>query len=288
MNHIKVIRLFVCLLIFSACASANQTTSDQSEEEKVKVTKGFFDYKIDVESQKVYLRVEHYDSLFLYLNSLTAGIGSNDIGLDRGQLGNSRMVKFSKYGNKVLLIEPNSSYVAVSDNSLEVRAVEEAFAKSVIASFSIEKKKSGSSNGDWIDITEFITRDAHNIAKTLKDQGQGSYSLDKKASVILAENSFNFPRNTELEAMLTFRGEPKDYEIRSVTPSPEAVTIQVRNSFVALPEEGFDPVKFHPGGGYFGIRKYNYASPIDQPVEERFITKHRLIKKIRMPKFLSR
>ncbi|MCX2744645.1 zinc-dependent metalloprotease [Mangrovivirga sp. M17] len=279
MNHIKLFRLFVSLFILSACASANQAASDETEEDKVKVVEGFFDYKIDAASQKVYLKVKHYDSLFLYINSLTAGIGSNDIGLDRGQLGNSRMVKFSKYGNKVLLIEPNSSYVAVTDNSFEVRAVEEAFAKSVLASFSIEKKKSGSTDGDWIDITDFITRDAHNIAKTLKDQGQGSYTLDKEASVILPEKSFNFPRNTEFEAMLTFRGEPQDYEIRSVTPTAGAVTIQVRNSFVSLPEEGFEPVKFHPGGGYFGIRRYNYASPIDQPIEERFITKHRLIKK---------
>ncbi|NMM46839.1 zinc-dependent metalloprotease [Marinigracilibium pacificum] len=280
---VKQFRLVLLLIpvIFAGCSTThtNSSTSQSDFSDSLVIVDGFLNYHIDSENQKVYLKIDHYDSLFLYINSLAAGVGSNDIGLDRGQLGNSRMVKFSKYGNKVLLIEPNSSYIADTDNILEEKAVEEAFAKSVLASFTLEKKKFSSIGGDWIDITDFLTRDSHGISKTLKNQGQGVYALDKQSSVIISENCFNFPQNTEFETMLTFRGEPKKYEIRSVTPSPDAVTVQVRNSFVALPDGNYKPVKFHPGSGYFDLTRYNYATPIDQPVKERFITRHRLEKK---------
>ena len=56
---------------------------------------------------------------FLYQSSLPAGIGSNDIGLDRGQLGATRIVRFERSGPKVLLIQSNLDYRAVSNDEDE-------------------------------------------------------------------------------------------------------------------------------------------------------------------------
>ena len=97
--------------------------------------RGFFDFRWDEDLGKVFLTIKELDKEFLYVNSLAAGVGSNDIGLDRGQLGNTRVVKFTKVGNKILLIQPNYDYRAESDNIEEVKSVREAFAQSVIWGF---------------------------------------------------------------------------------------------------------------------------------------------------------
>ena len=76
--------------------------------------------------------VDKLDTEFLYVNSLQAGVGSNDIGLDRGQLGDERIVKFVRSGPKLLLVQPNYKFRAISDNEDERLAVKEAFAQSVL------------------------------------------------------------------------------------------------------------------------------------------------------------
>jgi hypothetical protein len=98
---------------------------------------GFFDFYYDINTDKIYLEVENLNSDFLYINSLATGIGSNDIGLDRGQLGSERLVSFQKSGNKLLLIQPNLSFRAITKNKAEENSINEAFAKSVIYGFKI-------------------------------------------------------------------------------------------------------------------------------------------------------
>jgi len=80
---------------------------------------GFFSYHWDARAGKIWLEVDKIGEEFLYVNSLSAGVGSNDIGLDRNQLGDSRIVKFVRSGPKVLLVQPNYQYRAVSDNADE-------------------------------------------------------------------------------------------------------------------------------------------------------------------------
>ena len=77
---------------------------------------GFFDFKYEEKSNKIFLEVDKLNYDFLYIHSLTTGLGSNDIGLDRGQLGDQKIVRFKKYGNKLLLIQPNQNYRAYTDN----------------------------------------------------------------------------------------------------------------------------------------------------------------------------
>ena len=69
---------------------------------------------------------------------VTGGLGSNDIGLDRGQLGNKgRVVYFHKVGKKILLIESNYGFRASTNDPMEKRAVKDAFAQSAIWGFKV-------------------------------------------------------------------------------------------------------------------------------------------------------
>lgn len=241
---------------------------------------GFFDIEYDEDTGKVFLSVNNIDEEFLYVNSLATGIGSNDIGLDRGQLGNERVVKFVRAGNKLLLTQVNYDYRAVSNNPLEVEAVKQAFAESVLWGFSlIGKKKNSNTKRYRIDLTDFLLRDAHGVVKTLKDKKQGNYKLDKSKSGIYLPRTKSFPDNTEFEATTTFVGEAKGKFIKSVTPTSDIVSVRQHHSFVRLPDDNYVPRKFHPFSGFNMLKFADYATPIDQPLEKRFIYRHRLEKK---------
>jgi len=166
---------------------------------------GFFNFNYDKKSGKIFLDVDKLNYDFLYINSLTTGLGSNDIGLDRGQLGNERLVRFKKYGNKLLLIQPNLKYRAYTDNKLEIKSVEEAFAFSVIFGFEIIESNSGSYK---IDLTPFLMQDTHGVSDRLNSLKQGSYKIDISKSSIELKNTKAFPKNVEFEALLTFKGNP--------------------------------------------------------------------------------
>ena len=220
--------------------------------------------------------MDEWDTEFLYVNSLAAGIGSNDIGLDRNQLGSSRIVKFVRSGPKVLLMQPNYDFRAISDEPDERRSVAEAFASSVLWGFKAEAESAGRV---LIDLTPFLLHDAHGIARRLKGSGQGAYQADASRSAVYLERTRNFPQNSEFEAILTFTGDAQGAWIRSVTPTPEAVSVRLHHSFIELPDGNYRPRVYDPRSGYFDFSYADYATPIDQPLQKRFITRHRLEKK---------
>ncbi|HHP7242030.1 MAG TPA: zinc-dependent metalloprotease [Cyclobacteriaceae bacterium] len=237
---------------------------------------GYFDFYWDNNTGKIFLEVDKLNTEFLYVNALAAGVGSNDIGLDRGQLGDESVVKFERYGPKVLLVEPNQHYRAVSDNVEEVRSVNEAFASSILAGFLVEVDDE---DRLLIDITDFIMRDSHLISRRLKDRKQGNYKLDPLRSSVYMPSTMNFPENTEFEAILTFSGTPEGDWIRSVVPNPQAVTVRTHHSFIKLPDDNYSTRTFDPRSGFNYIAYQDYATPIDEPLVKRMIRRHRLEKK---------
>lgn len=237
---------------------------------------GYFNFFWDEDKGKIWLEVDKLDQEFLYVNSLPAGLGSNDIGLDRNQLGNTRVVKFIKSGPKVLLIQPNYDYRAVSDNEDERKSVQEAFAQSVLWGFSSKETSDGKL---LIDITKFLLRDAHGVAARLKQRKQGNYKVDASRSVIYLGRTKNFPQNSEFEAMITFTGDGSGKWVRSIAPSSDALTVRMHHSFVALPDDNYTPRVFDPRSGYNARSYQDYATPIDQSLTKRFIPRHRLKKK---------
>jgi len=235
---------------------------------------GYFNFYWDENTGRVLLVVDKLNTEFLYVNSLPAGIGSNDLGLDRGQIGDSRIVKFIKSGPKILLVQPNYAYRAVSNNADERKSVEEAFAQSVLWGFKAEAQEGGEI---LIDFTPFLLRDAHHIADRLGSQG--SYSLDESRSAVYMPNSKAFPDNSEFEATITLAGRGRGSEISSVTPDPNAVTVRMHHSFIKLPDGNYKVRKFDPRSGFYDVDYMDYATPIDQPIVKRMLSRHRLQKK---------
>jgi len=282
----KLALFFFAIAIFSVNAfgqKKKQETQPQvissAIETKVSGMKkyiGYVEFYFDEKQDKIFLIIDKLNTEFLYVQGLTAGIGSNDIGLDRNQIGRERIVKFERRGPKLLLIEPNSFYRAVSDNQAERKAVEQSFAQSILWGFPIIAEDG---NKFLIEATDFFTQDIHGVASRLKDMKQGNYSLDKSRSAFYAERIKNFPQNSEFEVTLTFAGEANGEYIESVVPTPNAVTVRQHHSFVQLPDSNFKPRKFDPRSGYYNLSYYDYATPISESLEKRFITRHRLEKK---------
>ncbi|MBG7629581.1 MAG: zinc-dependent metalloprotease [Bacteroidetes bacterium] len=262
-----VVTLFCSMNLF-AQKSFQKTT-------KMKSFEGFFNFYYDDTSDKLYLEVDKLNEDFLYVNALSAGVGSNDIGLDRGQLGSTAVVKFIKAGNKLLLIQPNLDYRAITDNVEEKKSVEEAFAQSVLFGFTIEEEKG---NSFLIDVSAFFLRDAHGVSKRLQNSQQGNYQLDIGKSAFYLERTKAFPKNVEFEAILTYKGEAKGRNIRSVTPNASLVSIRQHHSFIELPDEDYKMRAFDTRSGAIGFSFLDYATPIASPIKKQYIIRHRLEK----------
>jgi hypothetical protein len=237
---------------------------------------GYFNLYWDAKLGKLWLEIDKWSTEFLYQSGLPAGIGSNDIGLDRGQLGATRIVRFERIGPKVLLIQENLDYRAVSTDPNERRAVHDSFAESALSGFSVAAEEKDHA---LVDASEFFLRDAHHVPEALRRAKQGTYHLDGSRCAIYLPQTKNFPLNTEVEATLTFAGEEPGSWVREVTPSPESITVREHHSFVQLPPLGYKPRAYDPRGSFFGISYMDYATPISEPIRKRFIARHRLEKK---------
>lgn len=265
--------LFLCVTGILPVFSQEDILKDTQKNE------GYFTFYWNETKGKVFLEVKNIGEEFLYYPSLAEGLGSNDIGLDRGLLGQEHILKFEKTGNKLLLIEPNYQYRANSNDILEKNAVKESFAKSVWFGFEILKNI----NGNYIiDLTPFLLRDAIEAGKTLSSTKQGNFSFDALRSGIYSPMCKSFPQNTEFQVIITLMANassnPGQY-INSVVPTSDYVSMHQHHSFVKLPEPGFKTREFDPRIGYIGIDYFDYSSPINASIQKKLISRHRLEKK---------
>ncbi|MCK8524163.1 zinc-dependent metalloprotease [Aquimarina sp. D1M17] len=267
----KQLLLGLCIVIYS-------TTSAQflEKHKNLKPYQGYFNFHYNEDKDEIYLEVENLDKEFLYVHSLTTGLGSNDIGLDRGQIGDGVVVKFIKKGNKLLLVQPNQRYRAITNNVLEKRSVQQAFAKSVLFGFEI---KESNDKRYIIDITPFLLQDTHGVASRLKRQKEGKYSVDLSKSALSLERTKGFPKNVEFEALLTYKGSATGQNIRSVAPNSQFLTVTQHHSFVELPDNTYQKREFDPRSGALFISYLDYSTPIQEPIVKRYIRRHRLEKK---------
>ena len=277
----------VSLLLLVACAhsAAAPAATEASESPPPPIEKktqgmerrdGYLPIYWDKVAGKLFLEVPHLGEEMIHYSSLPQGLGSNDVGLDRGQMGGEKIVRFERVGPRVLLLQPNYGYRAVSDNPDERRAVEQSFATSVLWGFKVEAESGGRV---LIDATDFVLRDAHGIVVAIRNAKQGEFHLEAARSAVYLERTRAFPGNTELEATLTFTSDKPGPLVEEVTPTPEAVTVRQHLSFVRLPPPGFHPRRFDPRGGFWWISYADMAVPIAEPVTQRFIGRHRLEKK---------
>ena len=239
---------------------------------------GFLDLYWDDVEGSVMLGIPAFNREMLFVPGMAAGVGSNDIGIDRGQIGRTKLVEFRRVGKKVLLVQKNHRYRAVSDSASESRSVEEAFAESVLWGFQVKAEDEGSGRV-LIDATPFLLSDQHDVVARLRQRKQGTFRLDASRSAAYPPRIKSFPENTELEATLTFTGNPEGAWLRSVAPTASAVTVRQHMSFIKLPDDGYTPRIHDPRSGLISSGFFDYAQPIESPLQRRLVQRHRLDKK---------
>lgn len=257
----------------------------------------------DERTGSMYMEISRFDTEFLLSTGLSAGLGSNDIGLDRGAGGQGRVVVFQRVGPRVLLVQQNESFRSSSANAPERKSVEDSFAKSVLWGFTVAAESNGRV---LVDATPFLLRDVNGSAGLLRP---GTWRLDATRSAFYLPNTKGFPKNTELDMTLTFTSDPVSAAagaggpvqgpaaigarggagggrgglfsgtVASVTPSADAVTLREHMSLVELPDNNYTPRVDDPRAGYGGISFVDYSTPIGDPMVMRYVRRHRLQKK---------
>jgi hypothetical protein len=279
---------------------------------------GYFPLYWEERTGSLFLEIGRFDVDFLYATGLAAGLGSNDIGLDRGQEGGGKVVSFQRVGPRVLMVQGNESFRSSSANPAERRSVEDSFAKSVLWGFAVAAESNGRV---LVDATDFVLRDGHGASNALT--AGGVYRVDRGRSAIYMARTKAFPKNTEIEVTLTFANEaaggrgggfgagpaqgPPPIQVAptagapaggrggggrggfggglfsgtvaSVTPTAEAVTLREHYSLVELPDNNFKPRYDDPRAGYGGLSFVDYSVPIGEPMVLRYVRRHRLEKK---------
>lgn len=248
-------------------------TSTASIIKKSQAATGFINLFYAKDSGELYLEANKLNQPFLLLTSLPHGVGSNDIGLDRGQLGQTRMVQFERHGPYLILKQLNTAYRASTDNAAEQRAVKEAFAESVLWRGTLITGKR-----NLVAINDLVINDLHGISDVLEQTEQGSYQLDSNKSLILPEGVKSFERNSDVDVLLTFDSVKAGHYVAQVTPDAKHLSMRLRYSFIALPKTPYQARSYHPMSGYLSDNYLDYGTLVDQDIRQRFLLRHRLEK----------
>lgn len=288
------IALAVILAVSTSATAAQPRSADgdlptiESKTEGMQRMDGFFPLYWDTKAGQLYMEISRFNTELLHLEGVSAGLGSNDIGLDRGLISGSRIVEFERVGPKILMVQPNYRYRALSDNPAEVRAVRDAFARSVLWGFTAAAETDGRV---LVDVTDYLVRDP-GLGSALRP---GTYRLDARRSAVVIDQSGSFPENTDMEAELTFVRQPGGggpggfggfggfgggsfAGVGSVAATGAAASLRYHYSFVQLPDDDYTPRVFDPRSGYGAMAYEDYAVPLGESMTRRFIRRHRLKK----------
>ena len=268
-------RNFICTAVLLAAAHlpAAPPRSIADVTKTFEKLDGFVPIYWDSAEGKVFLEINRWNHEFLYVASLPAGLGSNDIGLDRGALSRPRVVAFERVGPRALLVEKNYAFRASSQNPMERRAVADSFATSVLWGFDI-----AATDGDraLVDASDFFLRDIVGAAAAIRRAKQGTFRTDPKRCAFFLDRTKNFPQNSEVEVTLTLTGDDPGRYVQEVTPDPQSITVREHHSLIALPDAGFEPRAFDPRAGYFDMRYRDYSAALGEDPDQRLIVRHRL------------
>jgi hypothetical protein len=254
---------------------------------------GFVPLYWDEAGGQLWMEISKWNVEMLHATGFGSGLGSNDIGLDRGQAAGARIVFFERVGPKVLLVQPNYRFRALSRNPAEVRGVRDAFARSVLWGFTVGAESAGRV---LVDATDWLLRDALPLAPRLRP---GSYRFEPSRSAVYMAGTYAFPKNTEIEVELSFalqqaagppQGGPRpgpgaDFSggsyfegVGDVAASGEAASIRIHHSLVELPDDKYTPRAYDPRSGYGSIEFADFAAALGAPRDIQFIRRHRLAK----------
>ncbi len=283
-------------------AARQQTIAERTS--NMQKLDGFFPIYWDERAGTLWLEIPRFNTEVLFTAGLAEGLGSNDIGLDRGSAGGGRIVTFERIGPKVLMIQPNQNFRSSSPNPAERKSVEDSFAKSVLWGFTVAAESNGHV---LVDATDFVLRDGFGAAASLRP---GTYRVDRTRSAVYMARTKAFPKNTEIEVTLTFANDATGQRgggggpaqgpdsigegggrargalgglfsgtVGSVSPAADSVTLREHYAFVELPDGNYKPRYDDPRAGYGGLTYVDYSVPVGESITQHFIRRHRLEKK---------
>ncbi|MFD4876197.1 zinc-dependent metalloprotease [Streptomyces sp. NPDC058420] len=209
----------------------------------------------ELRSDRLLLGIRHFDEPFLITVSLSQGLGSSDLWLDRGKAGKTSLARFRRVGDRVLLAVRNKHFLTSGDPAA-VRAGEESFALSVVWSGPVLREENGAA---VVDATGLVLADHDGIAEHLHSRDQGDYTIDASASLPLVADSRTGPDAVRLPALLTFRGPGRGPAVRAVAGDPRAVTVVQQLNLLRLPATPLPVRRYHPASGGYGIGYADHA-----------------------------
>jgi hypothetical protein len=279
-----VVSLILCSpvsLMADSLSSGSGVATIEAKTSGMRHMAGFLPLHWDAKTGRLFLEIPRLNVDMLYFDSLPYGTGSNDLGLDRGQVSRARVVRFERIGPKILLVQPNEYFRSSAHDPAERLAVRQSFPESVIGGFTVAAESPGQATDGGavlVDATDFFLRDAHGVGDALLKQGP--YKLDPARAGIAIDATKVFPKNTEVEAILTFASDAPIHGsfVGDVTPDAHALTLREHQSFLELPGPGFTPRHYDPRSGYFPFEYRDYAAALGTPLDQRFIVRHRLVK----------
>ncbi|MAC70721.1 MAG: peptidase [Gammaproteobacteria bacterium] len=274
----KMARYLATLVLLAASAFSHAQILPTIEDTvaNAELMGGYFDLYWDASTGKMYWEIDELDVEFLYQVSMASGLGSNPVGIDRGQLRGTYVLSPKRIGPRILLMQPNYRYRASSDNELERQAVEDSFAPSVLWGFDIVAETGARA---LIDATDFFLRDARNVTGAISGRDQGDFSLDKSRSAFYLNNTKAYPENVEVESMLTFTSSNPGRLVNGVAATGGSVTLRQHHSLVKLPDDDFAVRYADPRIGTNGPTIQDYSTAIDEDLQVRLVARHRLQKK---------
>ncbi len=279
----RIVLILVLSFVLGACSdkSTPNKNSLASQTQGFEHREGFIDLYVSDTKGKVYANLPKAENKgvslrLIYTARLTAGLGSNPIGLDRGWGDSGQLISFREVGGKVVIEVENLMYRASANEALEKKAVNESFARSFIGSMDVLAR---GSNGEMlVDLTEFLKRDALSIIPNLAAADQGSFSLVKDRTVIQTNAVLSFPDNVEMDVFLTLSSAKPGSEVSSTAANGRDVTLIQHHSFVRLPDNNYTPRRSDPRAGAVEEVHFDYSAALTDTIERRLARRFRLEK----------
>lgn len=247
---------------------------DQVITSEAKSTSGLFTVHVIKDKYYYEIPARELGKEFLWVTNIAKNAPGVSYG---GEEVGSRVVRWERHGNRVLLCDISYGIVANPRGSISM-AVESAKNQSIIMAFHIDAF--GKDEAPVVEVDKLFATEVQEFSarRILKAQG-----FDGERSFV--ERITPYPENIEAESTQTYT-KPIEQPNPAAPPAPSAggmtgnsATVLMHFSMVKLPENPMQPRVFDERVGYFTVKHYDYGRDENKAVERQYITRWRLEKK---------
>ncbi|MDM7914142.1 MAG: zinc-dependent metalloprotease [Candidatus Eisenbacteria bacterium] len=236
-------------------------------------TDGFFPIYRDRDRGKLYLEIPQEQLGQEFLLAITRSGGDGDL-FDNAAMLDSYVCLFRREGKKVQLYRPNPSFVAPGDSAF-ARAIERGVSGSVVIALDLAARPHPERKSLLVDPSPFLLQDNGWVASSLRDHPSG-YRLDGGSSYV--DRIQSFPKNLEIDAVLTFRTDIPKAPMSNVVDS-RSFSHRYHYSLVETPPAGYAPRLADDRVGHFLTMLQDYSNTRSETPYVRYVDRWRLEKK---------